>query len=201
MKRVAFAFDLDGTVTTAELLPLIAREADLMDEISVLTEATIKGVLPFRKSFQLRCRLLSDVPNTTVRRVVEGVSLQPHVEAFIREHRERCFIVTGNLDVWVEPLRSRLPCRFFTSTANVSGGRVSSIAHVLEKNQPIAELRKDFDTIVAVGDGMNDVPMFEVADVRIAYGGVHPPNDTLLKLADYAVYDGAALCRLLSTLL
>ncbi|XAF18886.1 HAD family hydrolase, partial [Pseudomonas aeruginosa] len=25
---------------------------------------------------------------------------------------------------------------------------------------------------VAVGEGMNDVPMFEAADLRVAYGGV-----------------------------
>ena len=28
---------------------------------------------------------------------------------------------------------------------------------------------------MCVGEGFNDLPMFEEADIGIAYGGVHPP--------------------------
>ena len=40
----AYCFDLDGTLTQQELLPLIASSVGLEDEISVLTEATINAV-------------------------------------------------------------------------------------------------------------------------------------------------------------
>ncbi len=52
-------FDFDGTITRQEVLPLIAREIDMEDEIATLTRATMDGLLDFRKSFRLRCRLLS----------------------------------------------------------------------------------------------------------------------------------------------
>ena len=42
----AYCFDLDGTLTRQELLPLIASSVGLEDEISVLTQATIDGLLP-----------------------------------------------------------------------------------------------------------------------------------------------------------
>ena len=58
--KTAYCFDLDGTLTRQELLPLIASSIGLEDEISVLTEATINGVLSFDKSFKLRVRLLRD---------------------------------------------------------------------------------------------------------------------------------------------
>lgn len=58
--RTAYCFDLDGTLTRQELLPLIASSVGLEDEIEVLTQATIDGFLPFDKSFKLRVRLLRD---------------------------------------------------------------------------------------------------------------------------------------------
>ena len=47
---------------------------------------------------------------------------------------------------------------------------------------------------------MNDVPMFEAADLRAAYGGVHVPNRVLTGLSDFVVHEGEALCRLLNML-
>lgn len=200
MPETAFCFDLDGTVTAQEILPRIARETDIADEIALLTEATIQGMIPFDRSFRLRCRLLRDVPVSTVREVVEETPLQPEVAAFIREHREHCYVVTGNLDVWVQPLLDRLGCRSFTSRGAAEGDRLLRVDHVLDKGEAISSLRDRYETVVAVGEGMNDAPMFEAAHVRIAHGAVHAPCASVLSLADYVTYDGEALCRLLTAL-
>ena len=51
MKKIAF--DLDGTVTKVETLPLLAEELDLADEMKLLTDLTLSGKIPFKKSFFL----------------------------------------------------------------------------------------------------------------------------------------------------
>jgi phosphoserine phosphatase len=200
MSSTAFCFDLDGTVTAQEVLPRIARETDIFDEISLLTEETIKGTIPFDRSFRLRCRLLRDVPISTVRRIVGQVALQAEVVRFIQEQPEISFIVTGNLDVWVAPLLKRLGCGAFTSTAHAEGDHLLGIAHLLDKAEAVASLRERFDTIVAIGEGMNDAPMFEAADVCVAHGAIHSPCATVKNLADYVTYTGGSLCRLLRSL-
>jgi phosphoserine phosphatase len=48
---------------------------------------------------------------------------------------------------------------------------------------------------------MNDVDMFANADVRISFGGVHEPVQTLVQMSDIVVYTESALCRTLRTLL
>jgi len=201
MSRVAIGFDLDGTVTRQEILPRIAREIDLYDEISVLTAATIQGVIPFEKSFRLRCRLLKDVPVSVVRDVVSQIPLDEDVTDFIRSHPDNCFIISGNLDAWVQPLIERLHCDFFLSEGIVEDDTLIGIRTVLNKADAVTELKSKFDQVVVIGEGMNDVPMFEMADIRIAYGGVHRPNSTVMQLSDYVTMNGAALCRLLNTLL
>jgi phosphoserine phosphatase len=198
--RTAFCFDLDGTITRAELLPIIAKEVGLVDEIGLLTELTIKGIIPFEKSFRLRCRLLASVPIATVNAAVAKVPLHEEVVEFIRDHADQCFVVTGNLDVWIAPLLQQIPCAFFSSTAEVENGHLGEVTHVLNKAEAIPELRSRFDTIVAIGEGRNDVPMFELADIGIAHGAIHEPNEMLQEIATYRTVDEAGLCQLLNAL-
>ncbi len=53
---------------------------------------------------------------------------------------------------------------------------------------------------MAVGDGMGDVGMFEASDVRIAFGGVHEPIQTLVEVSDFVCFTENSLCNVLSTL-
>lgn len=85
--RTAYCFDLDGTLTRQELLPLIATSVGLDDEISVLTQATIAGILPFEKSFKLRVRLLKDAKVEWIHNALENeVEFQSEILSFIKEH-------------------------------------------------------------------------------------------------------------------
>jgi len=199
-QKTAICFDLDGTVTRQEILPRLAIEAGLEEEIATLTSATIRGLIPFESSFKLRTRLLQDIPLEVVGAVIRRIPLHARIREFIRKHAERCFIVTGNLDVWVQPLVEELGCGFFSSVAAVRDGRLTGIAKILNKADAVQALRAQFDRVIAVGDGMNDAPMFEAADIGISFGGVHEPVETLIHLSDYVVYHEAGLCSLLDTL-
>ncbi len=199
--KTAYCFDLDGTITRDEILPVLAREIGLFEEIGALTEATIKGLIPFRKSFLLRCRLLAEIPVSRVQEIIhEQVRLYDDVVAFIQEHRKDCFVITGNIGAWVDPLLRKLDCRVFTSEAEVENDRLKSVTTVLDKGQAIQSIRSEYDRLVAIGDGMGDVPMFEHAHLRVAFGATHEPIQTLVQLSDYVVFHEASLCRLLKTL-
>ena len=199
LKKVAFCFDLDGTVTMKEILPIIAREVDLYEEISILTDATMKGLIPFESSFKLRVRLLSSISISAIQNIVFDVPLNPDIQKFIQENKTNCYIVTGNLEVWVGKLIEEvLGCKYFSSTTNVENNEIQSIKKVLNKGDVISLLRKEYDTIITVGDGMNDCAMFEKADIGIAYGGIHNPVDSLIDLSNYVVLNSKSLVNLLN---
>jgi HAD superfamily phosphoserine phosphatase-like hydrolase len=200
-QKTAFAFDLDGTITKAELLPMIASELGLEPEMRLLTELTMAGMIPFEDSFRLRFAILRTAGLDRIRSVVSEVEFDPDIEAFIRENRERSFVVTGNLDLWVQPLQERLGCRFFTSTAMTDAhGHVTGLDTVMRKNIAALELKEHFERLVAIGDGFNDVPLFDVADIGIAFYGIHSAPDALVSVSNYVALDGKSLCRLLNTL-
>lgn len=200
--RTAFCFDLDGTLTQQEILPLIAREIDLYQEFEALTLATINGVIPFVNSFKLRCRILAEVPISRVRAIVSQVKLYNEVVEFVSKNKDCCFIATGNLDIWIEEVAQKIGCPIYSSVAKYTGEKLEGIEKILDKAEAVDDIRtKGFDRVVAIGDGMGDVSMFQQADISIAYGATHQPNQTLLELSNFVTFNEKSLCRTLSTLL
>jgi len=199
MQRVAFCFDLDGTVIRGEILPHLARLIDLTDEMQLLTTLTMQGFIPFEHSFRLRVKLLSEIPISTAQEMVSELPLDSEVIRFIQSHSCDSYIVTGNLDVWVRSLAERIGCQCFSSKANYSGDQLLGISSVMQKESAIQSLRHRYKKIVAIGDGMNDAMMLQEADVAIAFGGFRNPVENLVRLADYVVYNGSGLCHVLDT--
>ena len=138
-----------------------------------LTELTLNGTIGFENSFRLRCAILRSVPISVVQGLVADVPLDEEIVSFIRENSSRCFVVTGNLDVWIEPLIRRIGCASFSSTAITDGDNLIGASHCTRKNHRwITSVRiRRFSRIVAIGESVNDIPMFEAAERRSGVRG------------------------------
>lgn len=198
--KTAFCFDLDGTVTTTEVLPCIASALQVSDEIATLTKATMDGHIPFEASFRLRCLILSAVPIDTVNSIVATIPLEESILSFIQSRKEDCFIVTGNLKIWIHPIVDKCGCHCYSSEATINDGHLE-LQKILNKGDAIKAIRQlGYDRIVAIGDGANDVAMLNNADISIAYGGVHSPVSEVISSADYVIHEGKTLCKMLEVL-
>jgi HAD superfamily phosphoserine phosphatase-like hydrolase len=202
MKPISYCFDLDGTITRDEILPVIARQVGLEDEISALTLATINGHLPFDKSLKLRAMLLKECDISEIHKALaREIRVFDSIVEFIRSKGDNCFVVTGNLDIWIAPLLRSLSIEHvFSSQGELENGKLKRVSMVLNKGRVVEQLKSRYRQVVAIGDGANDVPMFEYATWRIAFGGSHDPHADLCKVSDFVCYTEESLCTLLSML-
>jgi phosphoserine phosphatase len=200
MNNRVFLFDLDATVTKEEILPALAEQVGLLEEMREMTEKTMRGEIPFQSSFLARIEMLKTIPVSRVAEIVEKTPLNEELVQFIRTHASRCYIVTGNIDVWIEKLIKRigLPMSHcYCSSASVSDDYIISVNSVVDKEK----IAKQFVVpVVAVGDGSNDAEMVRLADVGIGYGGVRPVAYSLMCNATHVICDEHRLCSFLHTL-
>jgi len=199
-RKLKFIFDLDGTVTAQETLPLIADHFKISNDINELTKETVKGNIPFVESFIRRVNILGKLPVSEVNELLASVKLYPEVLSFIRKNNSQCIVATGNLYCWVRSLDNYIGCEFYSSEAIVENDKIVKISHIFKKENVVNEYREKGYFVVFIGEGNNDMEAMRIADISIASGLTHQPAQSVLTIADYLIYSEGALCRLLNQL-
>ncbi len=126
--------------------------------------------------------LFKRIPVSTVNDIVRDIALNEELLRFIKAYKDRCYVVTGNLDVWIAGLLSRMGI----------GGNIFCSKEI------ISQMVMPF---VAVGDGNNDAEMIEAAEVGIGYGGVKEIAPAVLECATHLIYNEDKLVYFLEELL
>ncbi len=197
---IKYVFDLDGTITKHETLPIIANHFGIQSDIDQLTKDTVNGNIPFVESFIRRVHVLGELPVDEISELLSVTAFNDEVASFITSHSQQCVIATGNLDCWVDGILSRVDCVAFCSHAQVKENKVQKIQSILKKEDVVKKLKDEGNKVVYIGEGNNDAEAMRVADISVAFGLVHEPSTSVISIASYAVYSEKALCRLLNQL-
>lgn len=195
-----FLFDLDSTITKVEILPEISKFIGVEDEIKKLTEDTTQGSIPFKYSFLKRVEILGKIDVDTVSDMIEKLPLNENIAKFVEENRDSCYIITGNLDVWIYKLLERIGMRehCYCSKALVEDRRIKKVISVLDKGRQVDQIVQPF---ISIGDGDNDSAMAEKAKIAIGFGGVRDIAPSLMRTIDYAFYNEITLYNFLNSIL
>lgn len=200
MSEYIFLFDLDSTITKKEILPTISEKIGKLDEMRELTEATMQGVIPFKTSFLRRVDILKSINVSEVQNMVADIPLNDNIVSFIKENSNRCYVVTGNLDVWISKLMNNLGLKhhIYCSKADVEDDKLVKVISVADKEL----MAKQFvQPLVVIGDGDNDSGMARLANISIGFGGVRNIAPSLIRTIDYAFYDDKRCAEFLKSLL
>ena len=191
--RFLVVLDIDSTLINEEGLDLVAQSAgdQVYRRVEDITASAMAGQMDFAESLTKRVALLRGISMTRVLEVSRAItptrgarelidwvhSAGGVVGAVSGGFHEVVDDVAGSLgvDMWVA---NRLEESAGTLTGRVSGDIVDAEAKANYLTKWARELGIDPRFTVAIGDGANDVAMFEVAGLSVSFCGKPIANDS-----------------------
>jgi phosphoserine phosphatase len=175
--------DMDSTLITIECIDEIAAAAGIKPQIAAITERAMRGELDFRQSLLERVALLKGLDASALQDVYDRrLRLSPGAERMLAGFRAvgaKTLLASGGFTFFTDRLQARLQLDATVSntlgivggklTGRISGDIVDAEVKALRTRDMTAKYRGNDGLTVAIGDGANDLPMLEQADVSIAY--------------------------------
>jgi phosphoserine phosphatase len=177
------AMDMDSTLITIECIDEIADMMGIKGEVAAVTASAMRGEIDFRESLTRRVALLRGLDSAALQRVYdERLRLSPGAERLLAGMRAvgaQSLLVSGGFTFFTERLKARLGLdHTCANTLEIADGKLSGrligpIVDAAAKAACFQRLRATFAAdgglAVAIGDGANDLPMLDAADVSVAY--------------------------------
>lgn len=180
--RRLIVFDMDSTLIQCEVIDELARAAGVGEQVAAITEAAMRGEMPFDESFRRRLGTLRGLDATVLDAIAADLPITEGAERLIGTLKRlgyRIGILSGGFTLFAERLRQRfgIDCVSANELEIVDGkltGRV--VGDIVNGERKAALLRDmarqlgiDMRQTIAVGDGANDLPMLEIAGLGVAF--------------------------------
>jgi phosphoserine phosphatase len=177
--------DMDSTLIQNECIDEIAELLNLKNEISEITELTMQGKLCFNESIKKRVQLLKGVNICSFEKIVnEKIKFQPHVNEWLnyaKSHNLVTVVVSGGFTYFVNYVKKSLSMDYaFSNTFEVlnnelTGNLVGEIINADKKAELTVKIANQYgikkNQIIAIGDGANDINMFQESGLSISMHG------------------------------
>jgi phosphoserine phosphatase len=174
--------DVDSTLIQGEVIEMLAEHAGYGNEVAEVTEAAMRGELDFEESLRERVKLLEGVDVSAFDAVYDAIELNPGARTLVRILRRlgyRFALVSGGFSQITQRLAADLGIHF--SRANelevvdgkLTGAIVGEVVDRAGKARALREFAAELGlteaSVIAIGDGANDLDMLNAAGLGIAY--------------------------------
>ena len=172
-------FDVEGVLYDAEYLPILAEKVNKEQEIWDITKKGIQGLINWEEGLQKRVEILKGISYETCMEVANSLPIMTGAKDacnVLKQAGWKVLAVSGGFTIMTDRLAKELNLDYvFSNELIFNDNKLDGVKiHVDSDKAKSAKIKidewneKKDDTVVIV-DGANDIKLFDICGLGIAY--------------------------------
>jgi phosphoserine phosphatase len=172
-------FDVEGVLYDAEYLPLLAKLVNKEEEIMDITIKGIKGEIPWEEGLLRRVDELRGIKYEDAIRIAKEMPIMDGAKEVCQKLKRagwKLIAVSGGFTIMMDKLKEELGLDYIASNELIfHNGILTGVDIMVNSNKAnaIAKVIREWgetkEDIVSVVDGANDLKLFEIAGLKVAF--------------------------------
>ena len=187
-------FDVEGVLYDAEYLPVLAEKINREKEIWEITKQGIQGKINWEDGLRKRVNLLKGLDIETCKEVADSLPMMTGAKVACQTLKSagwKIMAVSGGFTIMTDRLKKELELdHIFSNELLFKDGKLDGVAINVDSDKSkssmikIEEWNEKRDEIVAIVDGANDIKLFDICGLGIAYRAQDIVKDLATKILE-----------------
>ena len=172
-------FDVEGVLYDEEYLPILAEKLNKENEIWEITKQGIQGKINWEDGLRTRVAALRGLDEKVCQEVADALPIMTGAKELCRVLKSagwKLMAVSGGFTLMMDRLQKELDLDYiFSNELQFKDGKLDGVIINVDSDKSksakikIAEWGEKKEDIVCVVDGANDVRLFDICGLGIAY--------------------------------
>ena len=172
-------FDVEGVLYDEEYLPILAEKLNKEDEIWEITKQGIQGKINWEDGLRTRIKALAGLDEKICQEVSDSLPIMTGAKEACRVLKAagwKLMAVSGGFTIMMERLQKELDLDYvYCNELIFKDGKLDGVKINVDSDKSksakikIAEWGEQKENIICVVDGANDVKLFDICGLGIAY--------------------------------
>ncbi len=178
-KQLLIIFDVEGVLYDAEYLPILAEKLNKEKEIWEITKKGIQGIINWEDGLRTRVNALKGLDYETCKAVADTLPIMTGAKeacSVLKSAGWKLMAVSGGFTIMTDRLKNELGLdHVFSNELIFKDGKLDGVKISVDSDKAksakikIDEWNETKENITCVVDGANDVKLFDICGLGIAY--------------------------------
>ncbi len=172
-------FDVEGVLLDAEYLPILAEKINKQDEIWEITRKGIEGVINWEEGLKTRINTLRGISLDTCKEIANSLPIMTGAKEACRALKAagwKLLAVSGGFSIMTDRLKKELDLDYvFSNELVFKDGKLDGVVIHVDSDKAksaiikVNEWKEKKENIVVVVDGANDIKLFNICGLGVAF--------------------------------
>ena len=172
-------FDVEGVLLDAEYLPILAEKINKQDEIWEITRKGIQGVINWEDGLRTRVETLKGISYETCKEVAGSLKIMTGAKEACKALKAagwKLLAISGGFNIMTDRLKNELDLdHVFSNELIFKDGKLDGVKIHVDSDKSksalikVKEWNEKKENIVVVVDGANDIKLFDICGLGVAF--------------------------------